>query len=542
MLICLRFDAWKKVFKTLGKHRPIRIWNLNTVSRIRRLKRLKMAANGLLSVLATCLVLGWPTHVDPSYAQSVGENSMAGSVQENEQGTSPDAGLEELIQGFEEKPPTHNSPPADGDTLLKGFDDEPMEETRPQSTPTAPESSLSITGELSLTSIINVSADAVRPWRGVTMLRPELELTLEKRFSDKWQGKISTRSFFDAIYELRGGDEFTSQVRNEYEEEFEFEDVYIQGRLTDQLDTKIGRQIVVWGAFDNIRVTDLLNPLDQRVPGLTDIDDLRLPVTMAKFDYYFGQWALSAMAIPEVRFSKLPVFGSDFYSFPEPPPSEETPDDGFKNMQYAAALTGVFSGWDVGFYWANTYADQTYTVPSESGSTDRFIRKHPRINMVGAAANLAMGNWLLKAEAAWLDRLRYTNSPGIKYNRLDLGGGIEYSGFSEATISLEVVNRYIIDYRQRLKEPPDSVRRHQLQWAVRLAKDFINDTLTVTVLAVGVGITANDGAFQRLDAEYDINDAVSVRGGVVLYQSGERGQFTDIDNNDRLFLILAYNF
>ena len=37
--------------------------------------------------------------------------------------------------------------------------------------------------------------------------------------------------------------------------------------------------------LDNLRVTDVLNPMDLRVPGLTDIDDLRLPVTMIKLDY-----------------------------------------------------------------------------------------------------------------------------------------------------------------------------------------------------------------------------------------------------------------
>ncbi len=329
---------------------------------------------------------------------------------------------------------------------------------------------------------------------------------------------------------------------NEYEKELELKDTYVQGRLTDHLDTKIGRQVVVWGTLDNLRITDVLNPLDLRLPGLTDIDDLRLPVTMVKFDYYFGNWALSAMAIPEVRFSKLPVLGSDFYPSSVSRPPEDKPDNGFQDVPYAAALTGVFSGWDIGFYGASIYADQAYAELVSPAPPGQFVRKHARINMLGTAANLAAGNWLLKAEAAWIRGLRYTNTPGTEYTRLDLGGGVEYSGFSEATVSLEAANRQIFDYHLRIEQPPDETRENAFQWALRITKDFLNDTLTLTVLASTFGITADDGAFERLDAEYDLTDAVSVRGGVVFYQAGDKGVFQDVAANDRLFVVLKYNF
>ena len=374
------------------------------------------------------------------------------------------------------------------------------------------------------------------------MLRSELELTLKNKFSEKWQGQVSVRGFYDFVYGLRGRDRYTPQVLDAYEKELRLEDTFIQGSLTDHLDTKIGRQIVVWGTLDNLRVNDVLNPLDLRVPGLTDIDDLRLPVGMVKFDYYVGKWGLSGMAIPEVRFSKRPVFGSDFFPAPQPLPPEDVPDDGIENMQYAGSLVGVFSGWDIGFYGASIYADQTYTEIVSPGPPVQLVRRHARISMVGSAANLALGNWLLKAETAWFNGLQFTNTPGTKYSRLDVGGGLEYSGFSETTIGLEGVNRHIFDYNQALKQPPDEIRENEFQWAFRFMRDFMNDTLTLTFLASTFGVKADDGAFERLDLEYDITDALSIRGGLVLYQSGDKGFFQNVGANDRLFAIIKYNF
>jgi hypothetical protein len=428
------------------------------------------------------------------------------------------------------------------DDFLQGFDEEsPSAEDQQTAAPEKP-ASWRLDGEFAFTAIYNLSQHAVDPWRGMTTLRPELELSLKNKFSDKWQGQISVRGFYDFIYPLRGRDQYSTDVLDAYGYELRLEDTFIEGRLTDRLDTKIGRQIVVWGTLDNLRINDVLNPLDLRFPGLTDIDDLRLPVTMVKFDYYFGSWNLTGIALPEVRFSKLPVFGSDFYPAAQPPPPEEIPSDGLDNMQYAASLTGVFSGWDIGFYAADIYSDQTHTEALRPGLAPQLVRKHARLTMLGTAANLARGNWLLKGEAAWFDGLRYTNDPGVTYRRIDIGGGVEYTGFKETTISLEAVNRHILDYNQQLELPPDEINQNEFQWALRYMRDFLNNTLTLSLLVSTFGIKADDGAFERIDIKYAITDAISIRGGVVLYQSGDKGLFQNVDANDRLFTVLTYAF
>ena len=66
---------------------------------------------------------------------------------------------------------------------------------------------------------------------------------------------------------------------------------------------KLGRQIVNWGRSDTVRVLDVINPLDNREPGLVDIEDLRLPVTMARVDY-FPKWFWTRTFFPS-RWSRI---------------------------------------------------------------------------------------------------------------------------------------------------------------------------------------------------------------------------------------------
>ena len=423
-----------------------------------RVLSIVIAAIFLLTVCFLC--------VDMSLAQESTDQSVDDIIQGFGNDGSKGDEFEDLMEGFGDESEEQPEDTPARDEFLEGFEEdvEEISDEKPAEAEKPP--SWSLEGELAVTSTYNFAPDAAEPWQGLTMLRPELELTLKNKFSDRWQGQISARGFYDTIFVLRGRDHYTPQVLDTYESELRLEDTYIQGSITDRLDTKIGRQIVVWGTLDNLRVTDVLNPLDLRQPGLTDIDDLRLPVTMAKFDYYVGNWDLSIMGIPEVRFSKLPVFGSDFYPFPAPRPPAGDPEEGFEDMQFAAAMIGVFSGWDIGIYWANTYSDQAYAESAVPGAPGPLALNRPRTHMLGTAANVAMGNWLVKGEAAGFNGLRYTNTPGVEYTRLDIGGGVEYSGFKEATLSLEAVNRHLFDYREVLASAPDEIRENEFEWSL----------------------------------------------------------------------------
>ena len=90
--------------------------------------------------------------------------------------------------------------------------------------------------------------------------------------------------------------------------------------------------------------------------------------------------------------------------------------------------------------------------------------------------------------------------------------------------------------------PVYEAQEDEFQWVVRLTRDFLNETLTFTLLASTFGGTGEDGAFQRFSAEYDITDSLQIAGGVVLYKSGDLARFRNIGDNDRLFCQIKYSY
>ncbi len=452
--------------------------------------------------------------------------------------------IRDVIDGFEDD--TKEDIESDFDNeVLDGFDDEQTSESETLDAGEK-EPFITLSGHLKIGSSYNISHEAPKPgrtdWRGLSRLRPELQVEFGKSFSNSWKSFVSGKAFYDAAYDIKGREKFTSNLLNAYEKDMEIVEAYVQGSLTGHLDIKAGRQIVVWGKSDNIRITDVLNPVDIREPGLTDIEDLRLPVAMTRLDYYTGDWNLTGIAIHELRFNRTPEYGSDFNPAAAPLPHENIPSDGGDNTEYAVALNGTFSGWDISFYWADIYNDMAHPELVSTGFPIQTERKYAPMEMIGTAFNTAAGNWLLKTEAAYLDGFRFFNSGTKTYSRTDLLAGIEYSGFKDITVSIEVANRHINRFEDILKRPPDFAGRNDFQSVFRLTAKQLNDTLELIFLASTYGVTGQDGSLQRISFGYDLTDAVKITGGVMMYQSGDRFFYSNIGDNDRIFLEIKYSF
>jgi hypothetical protein len=447
------------------------------------------------------------------------------------------------MDGFSEDDTSPEDPSEKNiDEVMSGFD----EETEENQTPSAPKSSepaIRMDGYLKLGAAWNVSHEAPSngqtDWRGLSRLRSEVQIDALAKFGPNWRLSAGGKLFYDAVYELRGRDDFTDEVLDAYESEAECHEIYLQGRLGPYFDLKIGRQIVVWGRSDNLRITDILNPVDLREPGLTDIEDLRLPAAMTRLDGYYGQWNLTGIAVHELRFDKNPVFDNDFYPSPMPLPPEETPSDSGDNTEWALALNGIFSGKDISFYWADLFDDSPHAAVGVNGSV---IQKHTRITMLGAAGNLALGNWLLKSEAAYFHGLKFFNSADRTYDRLDGLIGMEYSGWDETTICFEWAVRHLADFEQQLKASPDFARQDDIMNALRVTRTYMNETVKITLLGLIYGPLGQDGSLIRGSAAYDWSDSLNLLLAVVLYQSGDRYTMRQIGDNDRIFTQLRYSF
>ncbi len=80
------------------------------------------------------------------------------------------------------------------------------------------------------------------------------------------------------------------------------------------------------------------------------------------------------------------------------------------------------------------------------------------------------------------------------------------------------------------------------QSALRYQSDFLHARLHLLALLMAFGDDLSGGGFSRYSVAYDLADALTVTGGLVTYQAGDKVPFNHIADNDRLFLDLKYSF
>jgi hypothetical protein len=150
-----------------------------------------------------------------------------------------------------------------------------------------------VSGRLQQRAVYNYAYPEPEPGatdhRGWSSLQAEFAPAVELRFSSEWKARIGGRLRYEPIFAIKGHGHYTSAYVEDRETEAELWDAFVEGSPIQGLSIKVGRQIVVWGTSESLRVTDVLNPLDYREPGVTDIENSRLPLAMTRLDYTWRQ-------------------------------------------------------------------------------------------------------------------------------------------------------------------------------------------------------------------------------------------------------------
>ncbi len=421
---------------------------------------------------------------------------------------------DDLLEGFDEPAPVEKSV----DDVMDGFDEPSQEFTK--ETKVSLLQRYGIEGKFTQSAAYSFHNDA--PHDGLSALKSLLFLEYNYDLPKGYKLKINGNAFYDFSYIIKGHDDFSTQDVDALESEVELFDAYVQGSLSDKLDIKLGHQVVVWGKSDSIRVTDVINPLDNRRPGMTDIEDLRLPETMVKLDYYHDNWRISPIMIIEQRFNKNPPFGGDFNPNPLKMPTQKTPH----SPTYALNIAGEFSGFDVDFYLADIYAQDELALP--------FINHSKKMKMFGTALNYVHESWLLKGEFAYKKELRFLQTGDKTFDRIDALVGFEYNGIADTTLSYDFANKH-------LTESSVLFEQDSYEHALRVTSDFLNATLHGNYLIALYGKQLDEGGFQRAWMKYDIADGIAANIGLVDYIGGST-LFDAIDDNDMFFMDISYGF
>jgi len=119
-----------------------------------------------------------------------------------------------------------------------------------------------------------------------------------------WHGE------FNIIYDTAGVNN-DYQGHNDYSQNDWFRELYIDTSIGENLDLRIGKQQVVWGTADGIKLLDIINPTDFREFNQNTTEDARIPVWMINAELAVGETGSAQFVLYENETNKLAGFNEE---------------------------------------------------------------------------------------------------------------------------------------------------------------------------------------------------------------------------------------
>lgn len=375
-----------------------------------------------------------------------------------------------------------------------------------------------------------------------------LFIQADGKLSEKSNFRVSGKYYHDSIYQIKSDVAHSKEERDQLRNRLEIRDFYFDYQADNGFYFKVGNQVVAWGLSEYLRVTDQINVEDQFAIAQQDLEDLRLQAPAALLSYRIKDWLIDTVVTYDADRNQIAPEGDEFDQF------APLRNNGFaldrqdtKNMTEGfIRLSTALSSGDfqivAGEFNDNNLSVDNITALQSSEPIVNFNQN--RMRMIGMAANWVEGAWLFYGEVGALYDVAVRPNAQSFFGQVDgwdqkdqtlAVAGIEYNGFSNLLLSLEIDSIHTRNHDSFMQAPVD-----QISVGARFNWTALNERLRV--VGVWNKLANNWGRVSRLSIDYNWSDNLDLGFLWVDYNASQNSVFHAFRNNDVLQLQMRYNF
>lgn len=266
----------------------------------------------------------------------------------------------------------------------------------------------------------NETAYRFREPRSITKIRNIIYLDAQSDLGEQASMHFAGWAYYDLAYDIFNYETIAARLERNEGEPLQFivnlpqekdspvadiRELYLD-YYADNWDIRLGKQYILWGVLEGVRIVDEMNPMDFRELILLDLLDYRIPLWSAKLDYYSPVGDVQFVFIPDLRFHKPAPRGSEWQLQEESPGTRYPEDWNVYNSEYGARWS--FNAFDTElslsyFYTWDDFPVLFRTIRVDGTSDPVFFPTYTRISMYGATAVRQVGATILKAELAYVE-------------------------------------------------------------------------------------------------------------------------------------------
>ena len=316
---------------------------------------------------------------------------------------------------------------------------------------------------------------------------------------------------------------------------------------------RLGKQQVVWGQADGLKVLDVINPQSFREFILDEFVDSRIPLWMINTETSLGNdTQLQILWIPDTTYQYLPAGGS--YTFttsrliPQAPEGydvvlnkENRPKNLFNDSDIGVKLSSFYKGWDVTFNYLYHYKDSAVLYRSITANTVTINPEYERTHLIGGTLSNAFGDYTLRSEFGYSTDNYYVTHNTSSINGIEKSEeasfviGLDYSGLTDSFLSIQIFQSLLIDNVK-------SLSRSKVENTITFLAErtFVNETFKFETLLIH-SMDDGDGVI-RSKLKYEYLDNINFWLGANIFYGHSDGFYGQFNNRDNVNLGFEWGF
>jgi len=438
-----------------------------------------------------------------------------------------------------------------------------------------------VTALFSSTSIANVElsstwqteitiTDESRVQKFESIWQPEVNWSINDAFDMTFIGRLRFDTQDDLGYQGDRLDTYGSLNGPVYEgsnADFEIREWYLDTEIAG-IFWRLGKQQVVWGQADGLKILDVINPQSYREFILDDFDDSRIPLWMINAEIPIGDDdSLQFLWVVDQSYHRFANNGSD-YQITSPllvPQSIagidiasfelDKPENILKDSDLGLRYSKFYHGWDLTFNYLYHYLDSPVFYQQLSDNSVAIDAKYQRSHLFGLTASKAFDAWTIRSEIGYSTDSYHLLNPDSKQNNqafIDYQGirhskdlssviGLDWQGLEDTMISIQWFQSSLLDYDNDNDIDNAMYRpKHNQIFSFLYQQNFTNETWQLEVLAM-YGVDQSDNSIQ-VELSHMLEDNIELWLGVDLFGGNQQSLFGQFNDTDRLVLGFEWGF
>jgi len=400
----------------------------------------------------------------------------------------------------------------------------------------------------------------------VSKFELQIEQELNLAISENWQFTMINRLRFDPASDIgpaneRGGNYsgYNGPVYGGRDGSVDIREAFLDGQIGDSY-WRIGKQQVVWGQADGLKVLDVINPQSFREFILDDFESSRIPLWMLNVEFSLSDTEnLQLLWIPDSTYNDLAETDSEFsvtseLLLPSLPEQinvsgfvQQRPNAVFGDSEFGVRYSNFHRGWDLSANYFYHFHDNPVVYQELNPNGIQLHSQYKRNHLTGLTASKAFGSFTFRGEVGYNDKTyHFTESNKLAVTPTELilvdDGifesaevasvfGLDWQGLEDSFISLQWFQSYLVGYeedRNIVRDESNNVTSFLFQ------RTFNNEAFTFDFLALH-GFNYQDGSVQ-MKLTYQLESNINIWVGTDLFYGDSAGLFGQFDKHDRIIL------